>query len=293
MPWIQAHYTTDKAQAAQIELLFEQLGAVSVTFQDAADEALLEPAPGASPLWQQTRVSGLFSSDTSMAQLRSRIARALPLRQDRQLELDWLQDQAWERTWLNDFHAMRFGRRLWVCPAGKRPPLGADDVVIDLDPGLAFGTGTHQTTALCLEWLDGADIEGKTVIDFGCGSGILAIAALKLGAALALAVDHDPQALQATRENALKNAVLDRLQIADSGHLPALRADLLLANILAGTLIELEPLLAARTRAGGIALLSGLLRDQQQQVSAAYQRDFEMAGAQTRDEWLLLQGRRR
>ena len=294
MPWIQVHYTTDKTQAAQIELLLEQLGAVSITLRDAADEALLEPAPGDSPLWQSTRVSGLFSEDTDMAQLRDQISRSLPLRRDGQLQLERLADQAWERAWLDDFQPMRFGEHLWVCPAGQRPPLGANDVVVDLDPGLAFGTGTHQTTALCLEWLDGADMKGKTVIDFGCGSGILAIAALKLGATLALAVDHDPQALQATRENARKNNVEERLQVADSSRLPTLGADLLLANILAGTLIELEPRLAAHTRTGGgTVLLSGLLRDQQAAVSAAYQTDFEIIGMATRDDWMLLEGRRR
>ncbi len=293
MPWIQAHLTTRKALAPVIELLFEQLGAVSVTLSDAADEALLEPAPGESPLWQQTRVSGLFPGDTDTQRLHSQIGEAAKPGECGDLQLERLQDRPWERVWLENFHPLRFGRRLWVCPAGQRPPLHANDVVVDLDPGLAFGTGTHQTTALCLGWLDSADLRGKTVIDFGCGSGILAIAALKLGAAQVVAVDHDPQALDATRDNAEKNAVLEQLQIRHSKELPDIRADLLLANILAGTLIELEPSLADHCRGGGTILLSGILEDQQQAVVDAYTGDFQITASETRDEWLLLEARRR
>jgi ribosomal protein L11 methyltransferase len=293
MPWIQAHLTTRKALAPVIELLFEHLGAVSVTLSDAADEALLEPAPGESPLWQQTRISGLFPGDTDMQRLHSQIGEAAQPGACGDLQLERLQDRSWERVWLENFHPLRFGRRLWVCPAGQRPPLHANDVVVDLDPGLAFGTGTHQTTALCLGWLDSADLRGKTVIDFGCGSGILAIAALKLGAAQVVAVDHDPQALYATRDNAEKNAVLEQLQIRHSKQLPDIRADLLLANILAGTLIELEPLLADHCRGGGTILLSGILEEQQQAVADAYTGDFQITASETRDEWLLLEARRR
>lgn len=293
MPWIQAHLTVEKAQAPLIELLFQQLGAISVTLRDAADQPLLEPAPGQAPLWQQTCVSGLFSNDTDSSDLQRRIDQAMPGDSARSLQLETLQDQLWERAWLTEFQPLCCGRRLWICPAGKRPAAAADAVIVDLDPGLAFGTGTHQTTALCLEWLDASDLRGRTLIDFGCGSGILAVAALKLGAELVVAVDHDPQALQATTDNAEKNAVSSRLQICHSSQLPALRADILLANILAGTLVQLEPVLASHTRPGGSILLSGILSEQQRTVSLAYAADFELIASRSRDQWLLLEGRRR
>ena len=292
MSWLQVHLTTDKAGAPLVELLFERLGALSVTLGDAADEALLEPPPGASPLWRRTRVTGLFPGDTDTDGLRDAIQRSLAPEATRGLELEVLEDRAWERAWLERFHPMRFGERLWVCPDGQRPD-SRDGVFLDLDPGLAFGTGTHPTTALCLSWLDRADIAGKRVLDFGCGSGILSIAALRLGAAHAIAVDHDPQALEATRANALRNGVLERLETA-SGGLPAeLRVDLVLANILAGTLIELEPVLARHLVPGGHLLLSGILAGQADQVGAAYAADFALQPPRQLEEWVLLEGRRR
>ena len=292
MSWLQAHLTTDKEKAPLIELLFENLGALSVTLGDAGDQPLLEPAPGASPLWRSTRVSGLFSADMDSDRLRNAINQALNRDVSQHLELEALEDQAWERAWLDDFHPMRFGRRLWICPAGQRPER-QDGLFIDLDPGLAFGTGTHPTTALCLQWLDGAGLEDSVVMDFGCGSGILAIAALKLGARQAIALDHDPQALQATRDNAVKNSVSQRLRIQDADTAPDDQVDLLLANILAGTLIELEPRLAGHTRPGGRIILSGILSEQANQVIDAFTPHFEMQPPERLDEWVLIEGLRR
>lgn len=291
MSWLQAHLIIDKARAPLIELLFENLGALSVTLGDAADEPLLEPKPGESPLWQQTRVTGLFAGDSNADDLRSAINRTLDQELTRNLTLEVLEDQAWERVWLDTFHPMAFGERLWVCPNSQMPD--ADDaIIVELDPGLAFGTGTHPTTALCLRWLDSQNLAGKTIIDFGCGSGILAVAALKLGAAQAIAVDHDPQALEATRANAIKNGVADRLVVDDTVP-PGAPTDVLVANILAGTLIELEPLLAQLTASGSPIALSGILEEQAQNVLACYAKDFDMMIPIQQDEWIMLAGKRR
>lgn len=292
MPWIQAHLTTGKEQAPLVELLFENLGALSTTLVDAEDEPLLEPKPGESPLWQRTRVTGLFSGDSNPDQLRSEITRILNQEVGSELRLEVLEDQEWERAWMDNFHPMSFGQRLWVCPTGQTPP-DPTATVVELDPGLAFGTGTHPTTALCLQWLDGESLAGKTVIDFGCGSGILAIAALRLGAARVTAVDHDLQALEATAANAEKNSVSERLVLHGSEQIPAQPAEIVLANILAGTLIELQPLLADLTLPGGDIVLSGILAEQASMVSKAFDASFEMAPPKQLEDWILLSGKRR
>jgi len=291
MSWIQAHLTTQKSQTPLIELLFEELGALSITLGDAEDDPLLEPKPGELPLWQQTRVTGLFEGDTNPDELRSQMNQALNRETCRSLKLEVLEDQAWERAWMDNFHPMKFGQHLWVCPKGELPD-EKDAVIIELDPGLAFGTGTHPTTALCLQWLDRQSLAGKTVIDFGCGSGILAIAALKLGADRVIALDHDPQALEATKENARKNGVLERLSVTDTITPEEHQSDIVLANILAGTLIELEQLIATLTKAGGKAALSGILTEQANSVSCAFEADYRMQAPEQQEEWILLEGTR-
>jgi ribosomal protein L11 methyltransferase len=270
MSWLQAHVHTDSAHAAQVEAALAAAGAMSVTLLDAADEPVLEPAPGETPLWAQIRVTGLFDGAADPDALRATLAVAL--QPDSALRIEPLQDQVWERAWREHFRPMRFGRRLWVIPGGQTAALADGDVAVELDPGLAFGTGTHATTALCLEWLDSLDLAGRRVIDVGCGSGILAIAALKLGAAHAVAIDHDPQALLATRENAARNGVADRLTVLDADASPTAPADVVVANILAGTLVELAPQIAAMVRPGGLLALSGILADQVSDVAAAYMR---------------------
>jgi ribosomal protein L11 methyltransferase len=200
-----------------------------------------------------------------------------------------LEDQVWERVWLEHFHPMQFGRRLWICPAGQRPA-AQNAVIVELDPGLAFGTGTHPTTALCLEWLEGSDLAGNNLIDYGCGSGILAIAALRLGAANAIAVDHDPQALEATRDNAIKNGVHERLTVHLPADAPRQPSDLLVANILAGPLIELAPRLCGLLKPGGRFALSGILADQGAAVAAAYAPFATLGPRHQRDDWILLHG---
>jgi ribosomal protein L11 methyltransferase len=290
VPQLQLTLDIGSRNPAPFEDALFELGAVSVTLEDAADDPVLEPAPGETPLWPTVVVKAVFGAEADADVIATRLAQALPDAPAPRFET--LPDKAWEREWLKDFKPMRFGRRLWVCPGGL--PAGAPDAVrIELDPGLAFGTGTHPTTALCLEWLDAQDLAGLAVVDYGCGSGILAIAAAKLGAASVLAMDIDPQALIATRENAERNGVADRIAVTGDPQLAAGTTDVLLANILAGPLAELAPRFAQAIRPGGRLALSGLLLEQADTVTAAYRTWFDIAIAATRDGWALLAGRRR
>jgi ribosomal protein L11 methyltransferase len=291
MPWLQFSVTAPQTQAPLLELLFENLGALSVTLGDAADEPILEPDPGEQRLWSHTRVSALFDTERDADALDAALRQALPAEIAPSLSLERLGDRAWERAWMDGFHPMRFGDRLWVCPSGMQVD-AANALVLDLDPGLAFGTGTHPTTALCLEWLDRHPPTRLEVLDYGCGSGVLALAALRLGAAAAVGVDHDPQALEASRENARRNGLAERLQVYLPGDEPQVPADLLLANILAAPLIDLAGELARRVRPGGAILLSGILQEQAEAVAAAYRPWFELAPPARRDEWVRIDGRR-
>jgi ribosomal protein L11 methyltransferase len=287
--WLQLSIDCSETEAHLLELVFENLGALSVTLGDAGDQPLLEIPPQSTPLWQHTRVTALFEGDHDPHILRTSLATCLnPSLLDR-LKWERMEDQVWERVWLEHFKPMSFGQRLWVCPAQESIDQ-PDAVVIKLDPGLAFGTGTHPTTALCLAWLDSETLKGKRIIDYGCGSGILAIAALKLGAASAVALDHDPQALIASRENARKNGVSDHLTTCLPDALPYGQFDLLVANILAGPLIQLAPEFARLIRPGGRFALSGILAEQQSEVESAYRNFTTMAPSKRLQEWLMLSG---
>jgi len=292
MPWIQIHVDTDRQGAGLVEALLEAEGALSVTVRDAADQPLLEPLPGETPMWDRARVTGLFEPDCEIRALEQRLAAALPA--GTVLAIEKLADQPWERAWLEHFHPMQFGDRLWVCPEDQAPEgLDGKSVVLTMDPGLAFGTGTHATTALCLEWLAMQPLSGKTVVDYGCGSGILGIAALLLGAGQVTAIDHDPQALLATRDNALKNGVERRLlAVSTEGPAPE-PADIVVANILATTLMELAAPVTACVRAGGDLVLSGILGDQAAAVADAYRSGFDLDEPAERDGWVLLHGVRK
>lgn len=290
MPFLQLTLDIGRTAPEPCEEALFDLGALSVTLEDAADDPVLEPAPGETPLWPTIRVKALFPSDADREWISSMVARRVPGTPAAQFER--VADKAWEREWLKDFAPMRFGRRLWVCPGGL-PAADPGAVRIELDPGLAFGTGTHPTTAMCLEWLDGHEPLGKDVVDYGCGSGILAIAALKLGAARVRAVDIDPQALIATRENALHNGIEAGLTVTDDPDLPGHSADLLVANILAGPLVDLAPRFARAVRPGGAVVLSGILAEQAETVTGAYRACFDIVLSATREGWGLLCGRRR
>jgi ribosomal protein L11 methyltransferase len=296
MPWLQISLDIAQHQAELLEAALENTGALAVTLGDAGDDPQLEPPPGAMPLWQGVRLTGLFENDAETKARIEALAAALAPQALTPPLIEQIADRAWERVWLDDFAPKRFGRRLWVCPRGQTPDpaeTGPDTVVVELDPGLAFGTGHHATTALCLEWLDAADLAGKTVLDYGCGSGILAIAALRLGAARAVAVDHDPQALEATRANAAENGVGERLQVLPPDDLPPMRAEVLVANILASPLVELAPRLTDLVAPAGVLALSGILDDQATQVAAAYGQGFDLEPPRTREDWTLIAGRRR
>jgi len=269
MAWQQLVIELGSLDPDAVEALLIELGAASVTLADAGDDPVLEPAPGETPLWSAIRLTALFEATHDLDQVAADVATRLGIDALPAYRLETLEDRDWEREWLRDFGPMRFGDRLWVCPRGTTPP-DPDAIVVELDPGLAFGTGTHPTTALCLSWLDSLPLEGRTVIDYGAGSGILAIAALKLGARRAVAYDIDPQAVLATRENAEANDVADRLGVTIRKNDLEHPADVVIANILAGPLVELATEILDLTITGGTLALSGILSAQVPEVSRAY-----------------------
>lgn len=304
MPFLQLILPIGAADPAPYEDALLAAGASSITLEDEGDDPVLEPLPGTTPLWPRVRVKALFEGEPDAEELlqilRAELSRELAEPLGR-IAFETIEDRAWEREWLKDFRPMRFGQRLWICPGGQRPDEEQlrsipAPVLIELDPGLAFGTGTHPTTALCLEWLDAANVAGTRVIDYGCGSGILAIAAAKLGASEVLAIDIDPQALLATHDNAERNRVwpliVARLVDDDAGSRDA-PADILLANILAGPLESLAPAFASRVRTGGRLVLSGILRNQAEAVATTYAPWFDIAPVVVRDDWARLDGVRR
>lgn len=292
MPWTQLSLEAGDLDPEQLSDRLLEAGAVSVTFQDAADEPVLEPVPGATPLWSRTRVVALFEAGLSTEDLIDGLREPLGEAAER-IEVSTLDDRDWVRAWMDGFRPMRFGERVWICPSHQPPPdPGAVNIL--LDPGLAFGTGTHPTTALCLEWLDRHPPAGLEAIDYGCGSGVLAIAALKLGARQVWGVDNDPQALIATRDNAGRNGVGDDIETCLPDDLPSpVQADLMLANILANPLVELAPILAGQVRPGGVIVLSGILAEQADMIRAAYAGAFESLVVDAQDGWVRISGRRR
>lgn len=276
-----------------VDEILQSAGASAVSFIDAEDDPVLEPAPGETPLWNNTVTLGLFPEKHDIAPTLEALREQLPDGADLRVETELVEDQDWVRVWLKDCPPLKFGTRLWVCPHEKRVD-EAGTVTLLLDPGLAFGTGTHPSTAMCLEWLATNDVAGWNVLDYGCGSGILAIAALKLGAASAVGYDIDPQAIQATLANAQANGVAERLTtVAPELSVEPFPADLVLANILARPLIELAPLLANTIRRGGWIVLAGLLDRQAEDVRAAYAPWFDFAADGTREGWTRLAARRR
>ncbi len=292
MSWLQLIFETDADSAPSLSDLLSEAGALAVTLEDDADQPLYEPPPGATPLWQATRVVALFEQGHDMNAILAAVAAAWAPRELPAWRLEELEDREWSREWMDTFRPMRFGERLWIVPSWSEAP-AAEAVNILLDPGLAFGTGTHPTTRLCLEWLDQNDPADARVVDYGCGSGVLAIAAAKLGADRVWAVDNDPQALLATCDNAARNDVQERIVTALPEHLPEARCDVLIANILAEPLIALAPRFALLVRPEGRLVLSGILPDQATAVLSAYSDWFEMAPVVECDGWVRLEGRRK
>ena len=296
MPWSEVSVSVTREQAPLAELVLEQQGALAVTLEDAFENAhenygehpVLEPGPGETPLWSSVHVRGLFEADAA----RDLITRALQFAAgvSRPDLIRWreVSDQIWERAWMDLFQPMKFGDHLWIVPTGMEIPFDQNNIEIRLDPGLAFGTGTHPTTALCLEWLDGQDVTGKCVVDFGCGSGILGIAAALKGAERVVCVDNDPQALEATLENATRNGVTDLVQLQAPEAYCENSADFVLANILAGPLVELAPVLLGSVKPGGSIVLSGILEEQAGMVADAYQADCHGVRQHELDGWVRL-----
>ena len=291
MNWLQITFSCNPSQSERLEDALLACGALSITYQDAADQPLLEPGVGEMPLWDAIQFSALFTADVDtdaiLVGVQSQLDFDLP-----RFRIEIVEKKDWERAWMDHFHAMNFGQRLWICPSWQTPP-DPKAVNLMLDPGLAFGTGTHQTTSLCLQWLDGMDLQDKTVLDYGCGSGVLGVAALLLGAKSVLAVDNDPQALLATRDNARRNACAERLTVRlPDLEAPAEPVDVVLANILAGPLIQLAPLLLRHLKPGGHIVLAGLLREQEAAVKAAYAPSVTFLPSADHEGWLRLVGQR-
>ena len=298
MPFLELSIACRSSDEARIETALTELGALSVSLLDAADAenetAILEPGVGEIPLWADITLLALFEHGTDETLL----LYALEAFDD---GVDWSQaafrtvaDQDWERAWLDQFKPMAFGTRTWIVPWHMQAPAEAEGgVIIRLDPGLAFGSGTHPTTALCLQWLDGLDLAGKAVLDFGCGSGILALAALKLGARAAVGIDNDPQALIASQDNAERNGVGAALQVYLPDDEPKTAYPVVVANILAAALIQLAATLAERTAPGGVIALSGILTGQEHEVLAAFAPYFDDLHVSQSEDWIRIDGRRR
>jgi len=292
MPWIQLRVHSTEKQAEQVSDMLMSWGAQAVSFVDAADTPIYEPMPGEVLYWTNTIVVGLFDAEHPMEKVVHQLEKAAIFKQGVQYKLEQLEDKDWEREWMDNFHPIRFGRRLWVCPSWREIP-DPTAVNVMLDPGLAFGTGTHPTTALCMEWLDAQQLGDSLVVDFGCGSGILGIAALKLGAARVVGIDIDPQAIEASTANAERNGVAGQIELYLPKDQPSLAADVVVANILAGPLADLSSIISAYVRPGGLLALSGILESQAQDVIAAYQAEFDFDPVAVKDEWVRLTARKK
>jgi ribosomal protein L11 methyltransferase len=298
MPWLELILTVRSEQQPRVEEALDDLGALSITLQDADaetpdEQAIFEPGVGELPLWPTITLNALFDADTDRRGLSEALGDLLPWLEPDHMQFRDVADEDWERAWMDQFKPMVFGRRLWIYPWNIAPPADEDIVVVRLDPGLAFGSGTHPTTALCLAWLDSLDLKGKSIVDFGCGSGILAIAALKLGAASAVGVDNDPQALIASADNAERNDVADRLALFLPEDLDAEPADVFIANILAGPLGELAPTFAAAAKPGAPFAISGILHGQEEELLQRYAEWFDDLRVDTQEDWVRISGRRR
>lgn len=301
MPWLQLKARIAPQQAEILEELLLAEGASAITLQDAHDDPVFEPELGTTPLWDETVLTGLYDDLEGIEAMLMRVrqAWAIELADEPcpEIEYELLADRDWEREWMDGFTPLRMGQRLWIVPSWHEAP-DPDAVNLLLDPGLAFGTGTHPTTALCLGWLDSLSVDGEldgcSVLDFGCGSGILAIAALKLGATMATGTDIDSQALTASRDNAERNGISEQqLLLTLPEALPTSSVDVVVANILAGPLVELAPTIAGHVAPGGRLALSGILSHQADDVLDAYRdQGLIMHEPIERDGWVCLPGHR-
>lgn len=290
MAWVQIRFAVNSEYVEDISDLLVEIGSQSVTFTaNDKDEAIFELFPGDIKYWQTSTVVGLFDAATEMQHIVDILKDQDMFQGQFNCKIEQVEDKDWEREWMDNFHPIKFGERLWVCPSWREIP-EPDACNVILDPGLAFGTGTHATTALCMEWLEQMDLSGKTVLDFGCGSGILAIAALKLGAKRAIGIDIDPKAIIASQENAERNEVADKIEWYLPEDAPEFETDVILANILAGPLKELKQVICGYGHTGTELALSGILAEQSDDVLNAYKDLANMNPATQQDEWVRLDG---
>ena len=289
MAWVQIRFPVKKELTDEVSDLLMEIGSVSVTFTANDDEAIFELFPGDKKMWQVSTCVGLFDAATDMQHIIAVLTDMAFLSDAIPVKVEQVEDKDWEREWMDNFHPIQFGERLWVCPSWRDiPDPNACNVI--LDPGLAFGTGTHATTALCLQWLESMDLSGKTVMDFGCGSGILAIAALKLGASRAIGIDIDPKAITASKENAERNGVLEQIELYLPDEAPEFDTDIIVANILAGPLKDLKDVICGYGHSGTLLALSGILAEQAESVVEAYSELVNLNPVTQKEEWTRVDG---
>ncbi len=289
MAWVQIRFPVKKELTDEVSDLLMEIGSVSVTFTANDDEAIFELFPGDKKMWQVSTCVGLFDAATDMQHIIAVLTDMAFLSDAIPVKVEQVEDKDWEREWMDNFHPIQFGERLWVCPSWRDiPDPNACNVI--LDPGLAFGTGTHATTALCLQWLESMDLSGKTVMDFGCGSGILAIAALKLGASRAIGIDIDPKAITASKENAERNGVLEQIELYLPEEAPEFDTDIIVANILAGPLKDLKDVICGYGHSGTLLALSGILAEQAESVVEAYSELTDLNPVTQKEEWTRVDG---
>ncbi|MBQ4832958.1 50S ribosomal protein L11 methyltransferase [Pseudoalteromonas sp. MMG010] len=289
MAWIQIRINASADNADLISDLLMEAGSASVTFMDAKDTPIYEPKLGTVQLWADTIVIGLFEANHDMNSVTALLNANNALKQPLVYKIEQLEDKDWEREWMDNFFPIQFGERLWICPSWRDIP-DPDAVNVLLDPGLAFGTGTHATTSLCLKWLESQDLTGKTVVDFGCGSGILGIAAIKLGAERMIGIDIDPQALEASLDNAQRNGVADKLEVYLPENQPEFSADIVVANILAQPLRELHNVILGLLKPGGKIAMSGILAEQAQSVADIYAPNIVLDEVAVEGDWTRVSG---
>jgi ribosomal protein L11 methyltransferase len=291
MSWLELSVRVSRQNAPLVESLLQNEPVLALTLTDDADNPVLEPGVGETPLWPSVCVTALFSGDTAVEPLTRMLCLVPGVDRPQQVSFRKFEDQQWERAWLDRFQPMQFGSGLWIVPGEGSAPASAQ-YVLRLDPGLAFGTGTHPTTRLCLQWMDGHDFRGQAVLDYGCGSGVLGIVAAIKGATRVTCVDNDPQALVATAENASRNDVAERIHGLMPTDFEPAQADVILANILAGPLIDLAPVLLTSLRPGGTLVLSGILEEQAEEVADAYRSQIKDLAVTTDDGWVRLHGQK-
>lgn len=290
MAWIQINAVVSEALAEPLSDAFLEANAASVTFEDAKDQPIFEPDLGTTPVWSSTKVIGLFDAEIDSQGVIHFLTQLLPSVQKNSYKVEVLEDKDWVRAWMDQFKPMQFGEQLWIIPSWSQPPQ-KDAVNLMLDPGMAFGTGTHPTTSLCLQWLDKQAPKDLTVIDYGCGSGILALAAQKLGAKSVAGTDIDPQAITASKQNAERNNEEIPFNLVEDFNSEPV--DLLVANILAGPLKELATEFDRLLKPGGTLVLSGLLATQSEGLIEHYQQlGIQLDNQETQDEWGLLSGQK-